>query len=162
MNLEENRSLLASPNFPFGNGQKNRFKNVMILGLGGNIGDVSGRFEKSFRWLQNNARFQVIRTSPLYLNPAFGIKEQADFTNAVIVVGTDHSYYEAFKVLRYLEKRFGRQRKKEQRYGPRTLDIDLLFFNALQIRRSNLIIPHPEWKNRESVMIPLSLIEGWE
>lgn len=158
----ENGSLEASHYFPFVNTRQKRFKNVMILGLGGNIGDVNGCFERALKWLRDNPRFQVLRTSPLYINPAFGITDQPDFTNAVIIVGTDFSYYESFKTLRYLEKRFGRKRSKEERYGPRTLDIDLLFFNALQIRRSNLQIPHPEWQNRESVLIPLSLIEDWE
>lgn len=162
MRLDENRSLITNPYFPFVSSKKSRFKNLMVLGFGGNIGNVSSCFEKTFRWLQNNARFHVIKTSPLYINPAFGIKNQPDFTNAVIVLGTDCSYYESFKVLRYLEKRFGRVRKKEQRYGPRTLDIDLLFFNALRVERTNLQIPHPEWKNRDSVLVPLSLIEDWE
>lgn len=145
--------------FPFDSQQKPS-QNTLVIGIGGNVGDVLKRFECMMRWLFKNPSFEVIKSSPVYENPPFGITDQPMFFNAVVVIDTPLSYYQCFKILSYLEKRFGRNRRKEQKNGPRTLDIDLIFFNEVKLKRYNLILPHPEWHKRDSVTVPLSLLES--
>ncbi len=151
--------LFFVPNFPISNPLKSSKPNVFTIGIGANIGNCIKTFESLFYWFKKHQNFHIISSSPIFKNPAFGYKNQADFYNATITLQTTLSLREVFSILFYLERKFKRARKRVFKNAPRTLDIDLLFFNQIKIQYPHLKIPHPYWKQRESVIIPLMLQE---
>lgn len=153
------RELIYCPFFPFVLKAKSKFSNKVLLGIGGNIGDCVKRFEFLFRKIRSDVRFVILSTSPIYRNPAFGYLHQSDFYNATMQLSTSCGMVEVFRMIFYWERCFGRGRKREFKNAPRTLDIDLIFFNQAKIIRPYLQIPHPFWQERESVLLPLTLQE---
>ena len=133
------------------------FKNSVILGLGGNIGDVKKRFNRLHFKLSRDSRFHVVENSTLLINEAFGFKEQADFTNAVTLVQTRLAARQILKITANLERRFGRVRSFKN--APRTLDIDILYFIGRNRKEARLALPHPGAKNRISVILPLGTMK---
>jgi len=142
--------------FPYKSKYNSKKRNSVTIGIGGNIGDTSKVFKKLFLMLQNDSRFALLETSPLLQNPPFGYLEQKDFLNGIIVLKTDLSPFECLKVFQKYEKRFKRKRSFQD--APRTLDIDIIFFNKLKIDTKELKIPHIGYKNRQSVLIPLGFV----
>ncbi|MBN2824951.1 MAG: 2-amino-4-hydroxy-6-hydroxymethyldihydropteridine diphosphokinase [Campylobacterales bacterium] len=127
--------------------------NIVYLGIGGNIGDTKRRFQKLFWLFRRDKVIDIIQTSPILKNPPFGFLDQSDFYNAIIKISTS---LEPKKLLRYLlqiEKRFRRQRSFKD--APRTLDIDMIFYNDVVMQSKILTLPHPHWYKRASVVIPL-------
>ncbi len=151
------RALIYRPLFPYHRHSKKRLVNQVMLGIGGNVGNCVKRFETLLRKIFADSRFCILSTSPIYRNPAFGYTQQADFYNATVQISTNCGLIEVFRMIFYWERCFGRGRKREFKNAPRTLDIDLLWFNQLQLKRDYLKIPHPFWHERESVLIPLQL-----
>ena len=133
------------------------FKNSVILGLGGNIGDVKKRFNGLYFKLSRDSRFHIVENSALLINEAFGFKEQADFTNAVMLVQTSLAARQILKITANLEKRFGRVRSFKN--APRTLDIDILYFSGRNRNDARLILPHPGAQSRASVILPLGTMK---
>ena len=129
---------------------------MVTLGIGGNIGNVKRRFNKFFLVLQQDSRFHIIKTSPLLKNPPFGYLEQDDFLNALLVIKTNLSPIYLLNQMQRYENRFGRKRSFKD--APRTLDIDIIFYDKIQIKHKRLIIPHPNWKERDSIIIPLKFL----
>ena len=139
--------------FPKVFGFRPGFKNSVILGLGGNIGDVKKCFNRLHFKLSRDTRFHVVENSALLINEAFGFKEQADFTNAVMLVQTSLAARQILKITANLEKRFGRVRSFKN--APRTLDIDILYFSGRSRNDARLVLPHPGAQSRASVILPL-------
>ena len=133
-------------------------KNRILVSIGGNIGNTKQRFKNFFLTIQKDKKIDVISTSPILKNPPFGFKNQDDFFNAVVSLKTNMNVNIFFKYIMNLEKIF--RRKRSFTNAPRTLDIDIIFFNNIEICNKKLIIPHKEWKNRESVIIPMILLKG--
>lgn len=133
------------------------FKYEVLLGLGGNEGDVPKRFVKLYRFLQEDRRFYVKQSSPILKNPPFGYMEQKDFYNAVVLLQTSLHVNALLKVLLHVEKVFGRKRVFKN--GPRTLDLDIIFFNNLRRKQKHISLPHPHWEERLSVVVPLVLLK---
>lgn len=106
--------------------------------------------------LKNNPRISLKATSPILKNPPFGFLDQPDFYNGVIAFETNMSPRELLRYGLYLEKRMKRERTFKN--APRTLDIDIIFFNDLKIEEKDLVIPHPFWSERESVVKPMRYI----
>ena len=129
------------------------FKNSVILGLGGNIGDLKKRFNGLHFKLSRDTRFHVVENSALLINEAFGFKEQADFINAVMLVQTSLAARQILKITANLERRFGRVRSFKN--APRTLDIDILYFSGRNRNDARLTLPHPGAQSRISVILPL-------
>lgn len=129
-----------------------------LLGIGGNIGDVVRRFEHLLCYLKRSSFISVIETAPILKNPPFGYREQGDFYNSLISIETDLSPKALLRYVLRVEKVFGRKRLFKD--GPRTLDIDILFYENVKMDTKNLILPHPEWMNRSSVLIPLLHMKG--
>lgn len=151
--LREDLTLFKTHNFPYINPKKSYKKHYVTIGIGGNIGDVKKTFDKLFLSLSKDTRFDIIITSPLLQNPPFGYLEQNDFLNGIIALKTNLAPNEFLKNMQRLENRFGRKRSFQD--APRTLDIDIIFFDKKKINTEHLIIPHKGWANRESVIIPL-------
>ncbi|RXJ99766.1 2-amino-4-hydroxy-6-hydroxymethyldihydropteridine diphosphokinase [Arcobacter sp. CECT 8989] len=154
--LSEDLTLFYTPNYPKTFNTSTNKKYIVTIGIGGNIGDTKKLFDKLILSLKNNTKFDLLMTSPLLLNPPFGFLEQKPFLNGIIRLSTNLSVNEFFKITQRLEKRFGRKRSFQD--APRTLDIDIIFFDNKKINTKKLIIPHKDWANRESVIIPLKLM----
>lgn len=153
--LSKELSLYFTSNFPK-NLKASSKKNFVLIGIGGNIGNIKRRFDKLFLSLQSDARFDILKTSPLLKNPPFGYLEQNYFLNGVMVLKTNLSPKASLKAFQRYENRY--KRKRSFKDAPRTLDIDIIFFNDQKISTQELIVPHPHWFKRESVLIPLGYV----
>jgi len=151
--LRDDLTLFKTSNFPKKFKSQSNKKYSVTIGIGGNIGDTKKIFDKLILCLKGDSRFDLLITSPLLFNPPFGYLEQNEFLNGIIILKTNLSPNEFLKNMHRLEKRFGRKRSFQD--APRTLDIDIIFFDNKKINTKKLIIPHKDWANRESVLIPL-------
>lgn len=142
--------------YPYCKRSKKTYKHKALIGLGGNVGNMQKRFKRVYRYLLDRADIHVSQTSPILKNPPFGYLEQNDFYNAVMLVETSLSPRELLKLLLHTEKIF--KRKRSFKNAPRTLDLDIIFFDSKHYRDRHLTIPHPCWSQRESVVIPLAYI----
>ena len=123
------------------------------VGIGGNVGDVKRRFEHLFNYLRRDNRVELLQTSLILKNPPFGFTDQDDFFNSIIVVKTSMQPMLFLDFLMRLEKKFARKRSFAN--APRTLDLDIIFFDNRVINKPRLQVPHAQWSKRESVLIPL-------
>ncbi len=151
--LNPKLTLFYSSNFPKKFNLTSNKKHYVTIGIGGNIGNTKKIFDKLILCLKKDSRFTLLKTSPLLKNPPFGFLEQSDFLNGIIRLQTDLCAFEFLQAMQRYEKKFGRKRSFQD--APRTLDIDIIFFDKKKINSKNLIIPHKNWANRESVIIPL-------
>ena len=158
--ISKELNLYFNNNFPYKNKNKSNKKYSVIIGIGGNIGDTRLLFNKLFKDIKNDARFTIIQTSPLLLNPPFGYLEQNYFLNALIYFKTNLSPLETLNAMQRYENRYKRKRSFQD--APRTLDNDIIFikgkYQNLKIKSRRLIVPHHGWKARESIKIPLKYI----
>ena len=130
----------------------------VLLGIGGNIGDVIRRFDHLLHYLKRSSLVNVLETAPILKNPPFGYKDQGDFYNSLIRIETLLSPKALLRFVLRVEKIFGRKRLFKD--GPRTLDIDIIFYEHRTVETKTLTLPHPGWRERASVLIPLSLMKG--
>ena len=130
-----------------------QLKNSVILGVGGNCGESLVRFWKLLKRL--SCKNVIITTSPILKNPAFGYTQQPDFYNMVIWLKTRLGIADFWSFCAYLERNFGRERKRPFKTAPRTLDLDIIAFKNQSILFGDLEIPHKAWSERQSVCIPL-------
>jgi 2-amino-4-hydroxy-6-hydroxymethyldihydropteridine diphosphokinase len=135
--------------------KKSSKKNRALIGVGCNIGNCIRRFKKLYLFFNSHPKIDVVQTSIIYKNPPFGYLNQPWFYNTIMVIYTDYSPYELLNFLLYTEKKFGRKRSFKN--APRTLDLDIILFNNVKINSKKLKIPHPFFKERDSVLIPLVL-----
>ena len=123
------------------------------LGLGSNIGDREKNIIKAANLIQNS--FTIIKHSSIYLTAPVGYKEQPYFLNLVIKIDSEGtSPSELLRIVKSIEVEMGR--KKTFHWGPRLIDIDILYIEGTDILTENLIIPHNEILNRNFVLTPLS------
>ncbi len=156
-NLSKELTLFYSSNYPRVLKKSSSKKYLVTIGIGGNIGNMKARFDKLFLCLNKDKRFALLKTSPLLLNPPFGYLNQNDFLNGIITLKTNLCPTAFLNAMQRYENRFGRKRSFQD--APRTLDIDIIFFDNKKIDKENLIIPHKDWANRESVIIPLKYLK---
>jgi len=153
--LSPRLTLIRSGSFP-GQFPSRGLPHTALIGLGGNLGDVARRFERLIVHFRRDPLVNVLSASPILRNPPFGFTEQNDFLNAVLSIETVLQPRELMRHLLRVERRFGRVRTFAN--APRTLDLDLLFYDRRRIDTPDLVVPHPHWHERESVVIPLSLL----
>lgn len=159
-NLSSELTLFKSYLYPYKSKFGSSKKYEATIGIGGNVGDVRKTFHKLFLYLLKDSRFDIIMTSPLLLNPPFGFLNQNYFLNGIILLKTNLSVNAFLKSMQRYENRFKRTRSFKD--APRTLDIDIIFFANKKIDTKNLTIPHKNWSQRESVVIPLSRMYKWK
>jgi 2-amino-4-hydroxy-6-hydroxymethyldihydropteridine diphosphokinase len=126
----------------------------VTIGIGGNIGDVRRRFEHLFFALKRDTRVALLKTSLILKNPPFGYEAQDDFFNSIMILKTSMQPKDFLRYLMRIEKKFGRRRSFAN--APRTLDLDIIFFDNREVKTKDLTIPHASWFERESVVIPLA------
>ncbi|WP_281951316.1 2-amino-4-hydroxy-6-hydroxymethyldihydropteridine diphosphokinase [Nitrosophilus kaiyonis] len=154
--IDNKLSLFYTYGYPYINKNPKNLPFVATIGIGGNLGDVKKRFKKVLNILKNSNKISIVATSPLLKNPPFGYKDQPDFYNAVILLKTSMKPKRLLNYLLKIEKRFKRVRTFKN--APRTLDLDIIFYNNSKVDEKDLKIPHPKWSERASVVIPLYLL----
>ena len=149
--------VVKSAVFPMERRDRGNFKNLYLLGLGGNLGDVKRRFERFYRVLQSDTRFFVAQNSLILKNRPFGFLRQENFLNAVMLVQSSLAPLALLKIMQRAELRFGRKRSFKN--APRTLDVDILYASAKVRSGSRLALPHPGANERISVILPLGTMK---
>ena len=127
------------------------------IGLGANLGDRRRTLEQAVRWLDATSGVEVQRVSTWRDTPPMG-PPQPTYLNGVVRVLTAFSPMEMLTILRQLEVAAGRVRTV--RWGPRTLDLDLLFMEALILETPELVLPHPGIPERRFVLEPLCELDS--
>lgn len=127
--------------------------NESYLSLGSNMGDRLGMLKQAVRLLVNHPGVDVLKISSLYETDPVGFTEQDAFLNMVVYLQTGLSALELLEVCQGIEREL--DRKREIRWGPRTIDLDILLFNHDNIKTERLIIPHPRMHERAFVLVPL-------
>lgn len=130
-----------------------------LIGLGGNLGAVGERLDAAIASLDALPGIVVVARSRFYRTPPWGNVEQPDFVNAAIAIDTSLPAIELLDALLATERAFGRVRDGE-RWGPRTLDLDLLAYGDEVIDDDRLTVPHPRIAERAFVLLPLADIAG--
>ncbi|NGZ07366.1 MAG: 2-amino-4-hydroxy-6-hydroxymethyldihydropteridine diphosphokinase [Magnetococcales bacterium] len=129
---------------------------VAWVGLGGNWPQTPRLFQGALRRLQSQALVHKVVCSPLYLTEPVGpVCRQRWFLNGVIRIETGLGPRALLRLLHRIERSAGRNRKQERRWGPRGLDLDLLFYGARRICDRRLIVPHPRAHQRRFVLQPM-------
>lgn len=126
------------------------------LGLGGNLGDPEAAMATALSRLDARDDTEVVAVSGLYRTPPWGKTDQADFLNCCAAVKTRLSAQALLDACLDQEREMKRVRR--ERYGPRTLDIDVLTFGDLSLQTDTLTVPHPRMLDRGFVLLPLAEI----
>jgi len=129
-----------------------------LVALGGNVGDVRATFRKAIADICDMAQAALIARSSDYSTPPWGDEDQARFVNACIEIETDLDPHALLSVLQRVEQNFGRERDKAKRWGPRTLDLDLIAYDDVALQEPELTLPHPRLFERAFVLVPLAEI----
>jgi 2-amino-4-hydroxy-6-hydroxymethyldihydropteridine diphosphokinase len=129
-----------------------------LLSLGGNVGDVRDTLDRAVAAFCNGAEVQCLARSSDYKTPPWGLEEQPAFVNLCIVVRTSLTPQQLLARAQEIERAFGRNRAQERRWGPRTLDIDILTYDDLVLDTPELTLPHPRLFERAFVLAPLAEI----
>jgi 2-amino-4-hydroxy-6-hydroxymethyldihydropteridine diphosphokinase len=129
-----------------------------LIALGGNVGDVRTTFRKAISNICGMTQAVLLARSSDYVTPPWGDVEQAPFVNACVEIDTSLDPHALLFVLQKIEAKFGRDRAKELRWGPRTLDLDLIAYDDVSIARPELTLPHPRLFERAFVLVPLAEI----
>jgi 2-amino-4-hydroxy-6-hydroxymethyldihydropteridine diphosphokinase len=124
-----------------------------FIGLGSNVGDRLWSLQQAVRCLRETAGVQVMKVSSVYETEPVGPAGQAWFLNAVVEVVTNLSPVALLEHTQGIEHELGRE--TTYRWGPRTIDLDILLYDDIQVRTATLEIPHAELCQRAFVMIPL-------
>ncbi len=125
----------------------------VFLGIGGNIGNKQGNFEKVSVLIQKELG-KIVQLSSIYEAPPWGFHAEEAFWNQVIVIETKLEAIELLWRIHKIEEEFDRKRGKE-RYSSRQMDVDILYFDDEYMETKNLIIPHPKIHERKFVLVPL-------
>lgn len=130
---------------------------IAFVGLGGNLGDAAAILREAFTALGRLPGTRLLQASRLYRTPAWGITAQPDFLNAVAMMDTDLAPIALLQHLLRIEREAGRDRRADgsDRWGPRTLDLDLLLYGEQVINQPGLTVPHPHLHERAFALVPL-------
>ena len=129
------------------------------VGLGSNLGEREALLRAAIEQLAQLPETRLGRVSSLYDTAPVGELDQPNFLNAVVQVETALTARQLLWNLLLIERRLGRVRHVAQRYGPRTIDLDLVLFGDQVIDTADLKLPHPEYHRRAFVLVPLAEIE---
>jgi 2-amino-4-hydroxy-6-hydroxymethyldihydropteridine diphosphokinase len=129
-----------------------------LVALGGNIGDVRQTLDRAIGRFCDGSEVRLVARSSDYRTPPWGVEEQPPFVNCCIAVATKLSPQALLGRAQAVERDFGRNREQEQRWGPRTLDIDLIAYADLSLVSPDLTLPHPRLFERAFVLVPLAEI----
>ncbi|MDP4115839.1 MAG: 2-amino-4-hydroxy-6-hydroxymethyldihydropteridine diphosphokinase [Bacteroidota bacterium] len=129
------------------------FSNLIFVSLGSNIGDKLKHLDQAANSISADKCCKVEKVSSVYETIPYGYKDQDNFYNAAIKLRSSYTLKEFYELSKSIEKELGRN--KRDRWGPREIDIDILFYNDLIYSDDLLTIPHKEILNRDFVLVPL-------
>jgi 2-amino-4-hydroxy-6-hydroxymethyldihydropteridine diphosphokinase len=124
----------------------------VYLALGANVGNKKAGISNAIKLLTN--KLKNVRRAPLYTTKPVGYTKQADFLNTAISGQTDLSPRQLLKYIKEVERQVGRVQRL--RWGPREIDIDIIFYGDVVLETSSLTIPHPRFRTRDFVLQPLA------
>jgi 2-amino-4-hydroxy-6-hydroxymethyldihydropteridine diphosphokinase len=130
----------------------------VLIALGGNVGDVRATFQKAIAHICGMAQAALKARSSDYATAPWGEENQPRFVNACIEIETSLDPHALLFTLHKIEQKFGRDRSKEQRWGPRSLDLDLIAYDDVELDKPELTLPHPRLFERAFVLVPLAEI----
>jgi len=131
---------------------------IAYIGLGSNIGGKSANIKRALEILNKSDNIRIAKVSSFYETEPVGYEDQEWFVNAVAQIETGLTPEQLLSAFKETEKLMGR--KDRIRWGPREIDIDLLFYDRMIVSASDLIIPHPRLHERAFVLVPLAEIAG--
>lgn len=129
---------------------------IVYFSVGSNIGNKKNNLKVALKLLKKN-KIKIIKISSIYKTEPVGCKNQPYFYNICIKAKTNLKPIDLLYKLKKIEKQMCR--KKTIKWGPRIIDIDILFYNNIILINKNLKIPHPEIEKRKFVLIPLYEME---
>jgi 2-amino-4-hydroxy-6-hydroxymethyldihydropteridine diphosphokinase len=129
---------------------------VLAIGLGSNLGDRLGHLRSGLRSLERT--ISITACSSVYESAPVGNPDQGAFLNLIVLGTTDREPLQILDAAMGIEASTGRVRTR--RWGPRTLDVDLILWGSRVIRHPRLTVPHPRWKERAFVLAPLAEVGG--
>lgn len=130
------------------------------IAFGSNMGDKKTYINGAVQELKDSMYFRNVKVSDFFYSVPYGGVEQDNFVNGVIEAETMLEPYELLDFLHVLEKKANRIR--EQHWGPRTLDLDIILYDDLVLDEEELQIPHKDMKNRDFVLVPLAQLAGYK
>lgn len=134
--------------------QKTKMYKAYLI-IGGNVGNTLEYFKQAIQLIEKKCG-SITKSSAIYCTAAWGITNQSDFLNQVLVVNTHLTPNELIKEILAIELLMGRERSIKM--GPRIIDIDILLINDLIISTNILTLPHPQLTNRKFALTPLAEI----
>ncbi|MBN1614332.1 MAG: 2-amino-4-hydroxy-6-hydroxymethyldihydropteridine diphosphokinase [Deltaproteobacteria bacterium] len=126
---------------------------IVFVGLGSNLDNPLSRCREAIGYVAEIEGIDVLRRSSFFRTEPVGVRDQEWFINAVIEIRTILTPRELLAVLKEIEDRMGR--KSPIRWGPRIIDLDILFYGQQVIQEKDIVIPHPELHRRRFVLEPL-------
>ncbi|GAA0062040.1 2-amino-4-hydroxy-6-hydroxymethyldihydropteridine diphosphokinase [Clostridium sp. CTA-1] len=129
---------------------------TVYVAFGSNIGEKENYIKRALEKIEER-EIKIIKVSPIYETEPYGVLDQDSFLNGVVKIETNLTPENLIEVLLDIERQLDRVR--ERRWGPRTIDLDIIFYDDLIINKNNLIIPHKDMENREFVLKPLCDID---
>jgi 2-amino-4-hydroxy-6-hydroxymethyldihydropteridine diphosphokinase len=129
------------------------------VGLGANLGDREGAIRNAVDLLGAEPGVEVVAVSRLRETDPVGYLDQPRFLNGVAALETEVAAAELLARLLDVERRLGRERTREERFGPRTIDLDLLLYGQEEIDEPGLTVPHPRLAERRFALEPLHELE---
>ena len=129
-----------------------------LVGLGGNIGEVRTTLDRAVAAFCDGSDVRLVAQSSDYATPPWGVVAQPPFVNRCIAVETTLAPRALLDRALAVERSLGRDRSREQRWGPRAIDIDLLTYDDLAMEEAGLTLPHPRLFERAFVLVPLAEI----
>ena len=133
--------------------------NQVFIGIGSNKNHPFFRIYSVLKQINRLKSTFIVKKSSLYETKPLGPQGQPNFINAVIEIKTNFDPHELLSELQDLEKQHNR--KKTKKWGPRSIDLDILIYNKIIMDSKDLIIPHPGLEYREFVLLPLYEITGY-
>ena len=133
---------------------------TVFIALGSNVGDSSTIVSQAMDAIAQIRDCKLQARSSLYRSAAVGDIPQDDYINAVVKIETGLEPLTLLLELQAIEHAYYRNREQEERWGPRTLDLDIVLFGDRNIDDSHLVVPHPEFARRRFVLEPLLEVDG--
>jgi 2-amino-4-hydroxy-6-hydroxymethyldihydropteridine diphosphokinase len=132
-------------------------EHIAYIGIGSNLGDKLSHCEKAISEILKIDHHKLLAQSSFFKTQPVGYTSQDWFVNGVIKIKTDLEALELLRTLKTIESQLGRMETFQ--WGPRTIDLDILFFDEVEIHTEELQIPHPHIQDRQFNLIPLAEID---
>ena len=127
-----------------------------LIGMGGNVGDVRATLAQAVAAFCDGDVVELVARSADYRTPPWGVTDQAPFVNIALKIATSLPPESLLQRALKVEASLGRNRAAERRWGPRTVDIDILAYDDLALDVAGLKLPHPRMLERAFVLLPLA------